>query len=291
MNQPRWIKSKKHWRKNKIFAWDNIIQTENGVIFLGNFYNDSPRIQIPKIYALASYDKFVELPKIIKYVERVPVTCLMTPLGYISATEDQIINGRPVKEYKVGDNLYILIGKRLYGKNEKHVDLANKMFLYSLIYKHPKKKFFENYNIESDELETIPKIIQSYDRNGIRKLLNLLFKFVQKKSVHDSVYFKVQNVLARNFLVWILNNENVPFKVRFSKRHTSFAIYRPIFNALLVWCGISRNIYDEKFLNELRNGIPKAKVSSIKITRIYRNVIAEAYGLGISPIIINNFLV
>ena len=291
MNQLKWIESKKHWRKNKIFAWDNIIQTENGVIFLGNFYNDSPRIQIPKVYALASYDKFVELPKIIKYVERVPVTCLMTPLGYISATEDQIINGRPVKDYKVGDNLYILIGKRLYGKNEKHVDLANKMFLYSLIYKHPKKKFFENYNIESDELETIPKIIQSYDRNGIRKLLNLLFKFVQKKSVHDSVYFKVQNVLARNFLIWILNNENVPFKVRFSKRHTSFTIYRPIFNALLVWCGISRNIYDEKFLDELRNGIPKAKVSSIKITRIYRNVIAEAYDLGISPIIINNFLV
>jgi len=291
VNQLKWIESKKRWRKNKIFAWDNIIQTENGVIFLGNFYNDSPRIQIPKIYALASYDKFVELPKIIKYVERVPVTCLMTPLGYISATEDQIINGKPVKDYKVGDNLYILIGKRLYGKNEKHVDLANKMFLYSLIYKHPKKKFFENYNIESDELETIPKIIQSYDRNGIRKLLNLLFKFVQKKSVHDSVYFKVQNVLARNFLTWILNNENVPFKVRFSKRHTSFTIYRPIFNALLVWCGISRNIYDEKFLDELRNGIPKAKVSSIKITRIYRNVIAEAYDLGISPIIINNFLV
>ena len=291
MNQHKWIESKKHWGKNKIFAWDNIIQTENGIIFLGNFYNDSPRIQIPKIYALASYDKFVELPKIIKYVERVPVTCLMTPLGYISATEDQIINGKPVKDYKVGDNLYILIGKRLYGKNEKHVDLANKMFLYSLIYKHPKKKFFENYNIESDELETIPKIIQSYNRNGIKKLLNLLFKFVQKKSVHDSVYFKVQNVLARNFLIWILNNENVPFKVRFSKRHTSFTIYRPIFNALLVWCGISRNIYDEKFLNKLRNGIPKAKVSSIKITRIYRNVIAEAYDLGISPIIINNFLV
>jgi len=291
VNQRKWIELNKYWRKIKIFAWDSIIQTENGVIFLGDFYNDSPRIQIPKIYALASYDKFVELPKIIKYVERIPVTCLMTPLGYISATEDQIINGKAVKDYKVGDNLYILIGRRLYGKNKGHVDLANKMFFYSLIYKHPKKRFFENYGIESDELETIPKVIQSYDRDGIKKLLNLLFKSIQKKSVHDSVYFKVQNVLARNFLIWILNNENVPFKVRFSRRHTSFTIYRPILNALLVWCGISRNIYDEKFLDELRNGTSNIKVSSIKITKIYRNIIAEAYDLNVNPLIINNFLI